>query len=96
MNPFEMVVLIVLIGGVVKIIQARHGIVRADRGEAIALRDDGETERLRDDIARLKDRVAVLERIVTDGDRNRGLALEREIDALRAVDLRTGGREERR
>jgi hypothetical protein len=84
MNPFEMVVLIVLIGGVVKIIQARHGIVRAGRGEMLIPRDDGEAERLRDELGRLKDRVAVLERIVTDGDRDLGLALEREIEALRA------------
>jgi hypothetical protein len=91
MNPFEMVVLIVLIGGVVKIVQARAGIVRTDRGEALAPRDDEEVRQLRDALARLKDRVAVLERIVTDGDRSRGLDLEREIEALRAGE--PGGRE---
>jgi len=30
----------------------------------------------------------VLERIVTDGDRNRGLSLEREIEALRDKEVR--------
>lgn len=88
MNPFEMVVLIVLIAGVVRIVQAKYGIVRSGRGrEQIYVgpqqRDDGEAERLRGELRQLKDRIAVLERIVTDGDRNRGLALEREIEALR-------------
>jgi hypothetical protein len=30
-----------------------------------------------------RERIAVLERIVTDSDRNHGIALEREIEALR-------------
>ena len=95
MNPFEMVVLIVLISGIVRIVQAKYGIVRNGRGRnAIETyvgppaRDDGEAERLRGELRQLKDRIAVLERIVTDGDRNRGLALEREIEALR--DARVG------
>ena len=88
MNTFEMVVLIVLIGGVVRIVQAKYGVVRTGRGKEEAYvgppaRDDGEAERLRSELRQLKDRIAVLERIVTDGDRNRGLALEREIEALR-------------
>lgn len=90
MNPFEMVVLIVLIGGIVRIMQARYGVVRSGRGRNAVetyvgppQRDDGETERLRGELRQLKDRIAVLERIVTDGDRNRGMALEREIEALR-------------
>ncbi len=88
MNPFEMVVLIVLIVGIVNIVKAKYGVVRTGRGKEEMYvgppgRDDGEAERLRGELARLKDRIAVLERIVTDGDRNRGVALEREIEALR-------------
>lgn len=87
MNPFEMVVLIVLILGIVRIVQARHGIGRGGRtlqGNAVlASVDDGEAERLRIELRQVKDRLAVLERIVTDGDRSRGLELEREIEALR-------------
>lgn len=81
MNPFEMVVLIVLITGIVKIVQARYGVVRTGRGKEETYigprQNDGEAERLQAEVRQLKDRIAVLERIVTDGDRNRGMALER-------------------
>lgn len=87
MNPFEMVVAIVFIVGIVNIVKAKHGVVRTGRGREERyvgpVRDDGETERLREDLRQLRERVAVLERIVTDGDRNRGMALEQEIEALR-------------
>lgn len=89
------VVLIVLIGGVVKIVQARAGLVRMDRGEALVAWNDGEVERLRDDLALLKNRVAVLERIATDGDHSREVQLAREIEALRAEAPRPREREER-
>lgn len=87
MNPFEMVVLIVLILGIVRIVQARHGLGKAGRrweGEVLPTPGhDDEAERLRAELRQVKDRLAVLERIVTDGDRSRGLELEREIEALR-------------
>ena len=86
MNPFEMVVVIVLIASIASVIRARYGIVRTGRGKEevfVGRQNDAEADRLRGEVHQLKDRIAVLERIVTDGDRNRGLALEREIDALR-------------
>ena len=87
MNPFEMVVLIVLIGSIASIVRARYGIVRTGRrgrdGYVAPRQDDGEAERLRGEVRQLKDRIVVLERIVTDGDHNRSVALEREIEALR-------------
>lgn len=87
MNPFEMVIGIVLIVSVTSIIRARYGIVRTGRGKEEMYvgpaRDNGEAERLRGEVRELKERIAVLERIVTDGDRNRSLSLEREIEALR-------------
>ena len=87
MNPFEMVVLIVLITAIASVVRARYGVVRTGRGKEEVYvgdkRDTAEAERLRGDVRALKERIAVLERIVTDSDRNHGIALEREIEALR-------------
>ena len=92
MNPFEMVVLIVLITAIASVVRARYGSVRSGRGKEevyVGRREnDAEKEMLRGEVRELKDRIAVLERIVTDGDRNRGLALEREIEALRDKEVR--------
>jgi len=92
MNGPEMIVLIVLITAIASVIRARYGIVRTGRGkEEVYIgnrQSDAESERLRGEVRQLKDRIAVLERIVTDGDRNRGLALEREIEALRDKEVR--------
>lgn len=92
MNPFEMVVLIVLITAIASVVRARYGVVRTGRGKEeifVGHREkDAEKEMLRGEVRELKDRIAVLERIVTDGDRNRGLALEREIEALRDKEVR--------
>jgi hypothetical protein len=84
MNPFEMVVLIVAIIAVARVLRAKYGVISKDeqiRGGDPAIEADA--LRLRDEVRDLKDRIAVLERIVTDGDRNRSIALEREIEALR-------------
>jgi len=84
MNPFEMVVLIVAIVSIAGVIRAKYGVVRRDKGEDFVRPDDGENQRLRDELRALKERVAVLERIATDTDR--GLSLDREIEALRHRD----------
>jgi len=94
MNGPEMVVLIVLITAIASVIRARYGIVRVGRGrnrEEVYIgrqENDAEKQMLRGEVRDLKERIAVLERIVTDGDRNRGLALEREIEALRDKEVR--------
>ena len=92
MNGPEMIVLIVLITAIASVIRARYGIVRTGRGrqEVYVGRQESDAEKqvLRGEVRELKDRIAVLERIVTDGDRNRGLALEREIEALRDKEVR--------
>lgn len=92
MNPFEMVVLIVLITAIASVVRARYGIVRTGRGREEMYvgrqENDAEKQMLRGEVRELKDRIAVLERIVTDGDRNRGIALEREIEALRDKEVR--------
>ena len=80
MNPFEMVVIIVAIGAVASIVRARYGIVRGHKGETYVQRGpDPETERLREEVKALKDRVIVLERLATDSN----TALEREFEKLR-------------
>lgn len=87
MNPFEMVVLIVAIVTVGGVLRARMGGGGGRKlegwAERIRQEQGGEAEQLRGEVRQLKDRIAVLERIVTDGDSRRGLALEREIEALR-------------
>lgn len=75
MNPFEMVVLIVAIIVIAAVVRARHHSAIADRSA-----DSGaDAARLAEEVRRLKERVAVLERIATDP----GAGLEREIDQLR-------------
>ena len=83
MGPFEMVVAIVAITAIASIIRAKYGVVRHGKGEALVQRGPGpETERLRAEVKALKDRVAVLERLATDGS----TALEREFEKLRDRD----------
>lgn len=84
MNPFEMVVLIVAITAIASVMRARYGVVRRGKGEEFARPDTGENDRLREELRTLKERVAVLERIATENDR--GLSLDREIEALRHRD----------
>ena len=81
---FTMVVLIVAISAVTRIYCAKYGIVRRGKGEDFVRPDDGENQRLREELRALKERVAVLERIATENDR--GWSLDREIEALRHRD----------
>jgi hypothetical protein len=81
---FTMVVLIVAITAVTRIQLAKYGVVRRRKGEEYVRPDNGENERLREELRALKERVAVLERIATENDR--GLSLDREIEALRHRD----------
>ena len=84
MNPFEMVVLIVAITAIASVMRAKYGVVRRGKGEDFVRPDNGENDRLREELRALKERVAVLERIATENDR--GLSLDREIEALRHRD----------
>lgn len=76
--PFLMVVAIVAIISYSKTQRARY-----HAGGELAVRDPEEAERLLREVRQLRERVQVLERIVTDGDHTRSVALEREIEALR-------------
>ncbi|MDB5678064.1 hypothetical protein [Sphingomonas bacterium] len=87
MNPFEMVIGIVLIVTVGGILRARYGVGRDKHGNDYSLRDDAtatENKQLREDIRGLKERIAVLERVITDT--NTSSTLDREIEQLRNTD----------
>ncbi len=84
----EMVVGIVLIVTVGSILRARMGIGRDNAGNEFNLRDQGlsdENRQLRSEITNLKDRIAVLERVITDNNGS-SANLDREIESLRDRD----------
>ncbi len=77
MNPFEMVAIIVVAVMIASVLRTKYG-HRRDSGE-IGPREQLETQRLRDEVKQLKDRLHVLERIATDKENS----LAREIEELR-------------
>ena len=79
MNPFEMVVLIVAIVMFASVLKGR-----TRRGRETPDVDPGAAHRLREEVRALKERVAVLERLVTDERGSR--ELDRQIEALRSRD----------
>lgn len=81
MNPFEMVIGIVLIVTIGSILRARYGIRRDRHGHDYPVGDDSETRALQAEIRALKERIQVLERIATD--HNRAVTLDQEIEKLR-------------
>jgi len=86
MNPFEMVVAIVVIATIGSVLRARYGIGRGRKSDDYSQREDAaaqaENQRLRDELRAMKDRLAVLERLATDNDTS-GARLDREIEKLR-------------
>lgn len=81
-DPFLMVVAIVAIVMFANVMKARY---RADGGaKRLSKSAEAENQLLRDELATLKKRVAVLERLATDEAGPR--ALEREIEKLRSGD----------
>ena len=81
MNLWEMVVIVVAIGGVVSIMRARYGVHEDKDGNAVVVRADPDAERLKTEVVQLKERIAVLERLATDEHGAR--ILDREIEKLR-------------
>lgn len=77
MNPFTMVVCIVLIAAVAKVMRERYRAL----GSQIAPTESLDTQRLRDDVRQMKDRIQVLERVITDN--HKSVDLDREIERLR-------------
>jgi hypothetical protein len=85
MNPFEMVIGIILIITIGNVLKARYGAGKDRSGKHYSVRDDAhasaENLRLKGEIGSLKERIAVLERVVTDNEGS--LRLDREIEKLR-------------
>jgi hypothetical protein len=80
MNPFEMVVLIILIVTIGKVFSSRRDARLGKPGRDI-IQADPDAARMREEVKMLKERIAVLERITTDN--NSAAALDREIEKLR-------------
>jgi predicted site-specific integrase-resolvase len=77
MNPFTMVVCIVLIVAVSRVFRARYHA----QGSLSAPADTADTLRLRDEVRQMKERIQVLERVITDN--HKSVDLDREIERLR-------------
>lgn len=74
-NPFEMVVLIVMITAIAGVMRARY----KGRSAADGQIDSAETRQLREEVKGLKERLSVLERITVEKENS----LAREIESLR-------------
>jgi hypothetical protein len=86
MNPFEMVVAIIVIVTIGSVLKARFGIHKDKEGNEVYRGGPdpatvADNVRLRDEIRALKERVQVLERVITDTEGS--LRLDREIESLR-------------
>ena len=86
MNPFEMVIGIVLIVTIGSVVRSMFGVRDGHKGKEYSSRDRGgddhlieEIRRLRDEVKSLKERQAVIERITVEKENS----LEREIERLR-------------
>ena len=83
MNPFEFVIAILVIVFTFRIISHRMGIrTGMDRrwaNQQLQAGDPRETDRLRDDVQELKERIKVLERITVEKENS----LAKEIESLR-------------
>ena len=78
MNPFSMVVCIVLIVMVARVLTARY---RAMENIPQSPVDSTDALRLRDEVQQMKERIQVLERVITDN--HKSVDLDREIERLR-------------
>ena len=76
MNPFEMVAIIVVAVMIASVLRAKYS---SGRGANLSAQDQAETLRLREEVAQLKDRLKVLERITVEKENS----LAKEIESLR-------------
>jgi hypothetical protein len=84
-DPFTMVVAIIAIITVGKVMSVRfkskNGIIEDEYGNQKQIKSDSDSARMREEIAALKDRIQVLERIATDN--NNANDIGRQIEQLR-------------
>lgn len=78
MGPFSMVVCIVLIAMIGRVLTARYRAMEHRSGTPVEI---GETRHLRDEVVQMKERIQVLERVITDN--HKSVDLDREIERLR-------------
>ncbi len=78
MNPFSMVVCIVLIVMVARVLTARYCAMENIPQSPV---DSIDALRLRDEVQQMKERIQVLERVITDN--HKSVDLDREIERLR-------------
>ena len=76
MNPFEMVVAIIIVITIGRVLQTRF-----QARDAAQPAIDPDAHRLQDEVRQLKERIAVLERVITDNHSSSDL--DREIERLR-------------
>lgn len=85
MNPFEMVVAIIVVVTIGRVLTARYGHRKDSHDNDYVRSSDpmeaAENARLRDEVRLLKERVQVLERVITDN--NSSMRLDAEIEKLR-------------
>lgn len=84
MNPFEMVVAIVIVTGIVSVVRAKYGVRRDKWGNEHSSHDGAtqvENQALKEDVRGLKERIAVLERLATEDTQAK--RIDREIEKLR-------------
>jgi hypothetical protein len=84
MNPFEMVLGIIIVVTIGNVLKARYGGGKGRRRGGLYGTDPAiaaENHQLKGEIGSLKERIAVLERVVTDNEGS--LRLDREIEKLR-------------
>lgn len=84
MGPFEMIVAVVIVGTIGSVLRAKYG--ARDKGLDLPSlpgdpADAAENARLREELRALRERVQVLERVVTETEGS--VRLDREIEALR-------------
>jgi len=84
MDPFQMIVAIVMVVTIGSIYRtkhlAKHGLVEDKKGDKKLLIPQENAQQMQE-IKNLKERVQILERIVTDN--NKAIDLDREIESLR-------------
>ncbi len=81
MNPFEMVLGIIIVISIAKVLQSRYRGGRDWRGQPVEQVATADSVRLREEIRSLRERIQVLERVITDN--HSSSSLDREIERLR-------------